>query len=75
MTKKISLFPAPHLELRIHVSEEMIADFWECKRKAEETDWESCKDCDTCSWNKVKLTENFNTCELLGLEEAIKSVK
>ena len=29
--KKIKLFPAPHVEIRIHVSEEMERDYAECQ--------------------------------------------
>ena len=30
--KKIKLFPAPHVEIRIHVSEEMERDYAECQK-------------------------------------------
>ena len=30
--KKIKLFPAPHIEIQIHVSEEMERDYAECKK-------------------------------------------
>lgn len=73
--RKIKLYPAPHLEVRIHVTEEMIADLKECRRMAEESDFENTKDCEACSWHEVKLTEYFNACEILGLEGAIENVK
>ena len=31
--KKIKLFPAPHMEVRVFVSDEMEKDFVECRRK------------------------------------------
>lgn len=33
--KKIKLFPAPHMEVRIHVSDQMVADYKECLKDAE----------------------------------------
>ena len=41
--KKIKIFPAPHVEIRIHVTEEMEKDMRECARKP----------CIDCSWNRV----------------------
>lgn len=35
MAKKIKIFPAPHLEIRIHVSDQMVDDMAECKRLAQ----------------------------------------
>ena len=46
--KKIKLFPAPHTELRIDVSDEMEKDYRECRRMAQSQG--SGKDCNTCSW-------------------------
>lgn len=48
--KKIKLFPSPHVEVRVLVSDQMEQDMKECWRKA----FESGKDCDTCSWKDVK---------------------
>lgn len=31
--KKIKLFPAPHIEIRISVSDEMERDYLECQRR------------------------------------------
>lgn len=45
--KKIKLFPAPHVEIRIHVSEEMERDYVECQKMMKRG--EDC-DCDRCSW-------------------------
>ena len=55
--KKIKLFPAPHVELRVSVSDEMVEDYRECKRM-EESGGEL-KDCDGCSWREADF---LNTC-------------
>lgn len=69
--RKIKLFPAPHLELRVSVSDEMIKDFRECKKMATESKFEECKDCDTCSWNDVEF-ESTGMCELLEMEQLME---
>ncbi len=61
--KKVKLFPAPHLEIRVVVSDEMIEDYRDCARKASE-DLDG-KDCDTCSWDDVQFS---GTC-MCQLEE------
>lgn len=58
--KKIKLFPAPHVEIRVNVSNEMIADMKECEKLDEIIGNE--KDCDTCSWNNVEF-EGTGFCE------------
>ena len=52
--QKIKFFPAPHVEVRVNVTDEMIADLRECRRMAEETNYEGCKDCDDCSWRMLR---------------------
>ena len=69
--KKIKLFPAPHLELRISVSDEMIKDFRECRKMASESKFEECKDCDTCSWRDV-VFEDTGICELPVMEQLME---
>ena len=50
--KKIKLFPAPHVEIRIHVSEEMERDYAECQKMMKRgEDY----DCDRCSWANVSI--------------------
>ena len=61
MAKKIKLFPEPHVELRIHVSDEMIKDYQECRQMLDRGD--DGKDCDTCSWENVKFFDT-GMCEL-----------
>ena len=61
MAKRIKLFPAPRLEIRIHVSDQMIEDLKECKRLAQLPG--DGKDCDTCSWNGIEI-DAINMCEL-----------
>lgn len=68
--KKIKLFPAPHLELKISVSDEMIKDFRECRAMAEREGLDG-KDCDTCSWKDVEF-ESTGMCELLEMEQLME---
>lgn len=54
--KKIKIFPAPHVEIRIHVTEEMEKDMRECKNHM------VCKRGCMCSWyymgfGKIRLCE------------------
>ncbi len=54
--KKIKFFPSPHVEVRINVTDEMIADMKECKRMVEECEeTETIKNCDTCSWKGIDI--------------------
>ena len=63
MTKTIRLFPAPHLEIRIRVTDQMIADLQECKRLAKVPG--GGKDCDTCSWCDMEIDDaDIGMCEL-----------
>lgn len=54
--RKIKLFPAPHLEMRVHVSDEMIKDYRECYQSACKESFEI-RDCDKCSWNDVQFSD------------------
>lgn len=64
-TRKIKLFPAPHVELRIHVSDEMVKDYRECAAQAEVIGQE--KNCNTCSWNNIEFG-NLCMCQLNEME-------
>lgn len=59
--QKIKIFPAPHVELRIHVSDKMVADLRECRELVERTG--NGKDCNNCSWADVDLFDT-GMCEL-----------
>lgn len=48
--KKIKLFPAPHTEMVLHVSEQMEKDMETCYTKA----FHKGQDCDKCSWKDVE---------------------
>lgn len=61
--KKIKLFPAPNLEVRVYVTDKMVEDLKECKCLAKVPDG-SGKDCKTCSWRDVKI-DDVGMCELL----------
>ena len=62
--KKIKLFPAPHLEIRIYVSDEMVKDLTECRAMAQCEDPDARgKACGNCSWNDVEF-QGTGMCEL-----------
>lgn len=61
--EKIKFFPAPHMEIRVSVTDEMVADLRECKRIAEESNYKNLKDCGTCSWREVEIPDT-RMCEL-----------
>lgn len=71
--KKIKLFPAPHVEIRIHVSEEMERDYLECQRRLKSGDMDL--QCDNCSWKDVKTSSYGSACMLNGLEEQMSGGK
>ena len=66
--RKITVYPAPHTEVRIHASNEMIEDFKECYKSAVEGFFEG--DCINCSWYDVKIGDT-NMCELEGVHRVI----
>lgn len=65
--KQIKLHPAPHVELKLHISDEMIKDFKECAEEVECAGFESGKDCKTCSWIETAIGDTC-MCELVTLE-------
>ena len=76
--KKIKLYPAPYVEIRIHVSDEMERDFWRCADNAkvvpgEEEDGDAFT-CTGCSWEDICICGNTGACELEGLEEQLGGV-
>ena len=66
--RKIKLFPAPHVELRVSVSDEMVEDYRECKLLGESGE---CKDCDTCSWREVEFLDT-GMCELDTMKQLLE---
>ena len=69
--KKIKLFPAPHVEIRISVSDEMKRDMEECRRMSEADNW---KDCDTCSWYGIDIGHT-GLCELPEVQRQVLEEK
>ena len=70
--KKIKLYPAPHVEIRIHVSDEMERDFWRCADTAKVVPGEEDGDAVTgteCSWEDIGIGGNTGAWEREGLEE------
>ena len=70
--KKIKLFPAPHVEIRIHVSEEMERDYWRCKANVMKNMGEE-SPCVGCSWKDVCIGD-VGVCEMKGLEEQLGGI-
>lgn len=64
---EIKLYPAPHVELKLHISDVMIKDFKDCAEEAKHSDFESVKDCKTCSWHDMTIG-NTCMCELMASE-------
>ncbi len=60
--KKIKLFPAPNLEVRVYVTDKMEEDMKECKCLAKVPGGPG-KDCKTCSWEGVEF-DSIGMCEL-----------
>ena len=62
--RKIKLFPAPHLEIKITVTDQMVKDLHECHKRSSMSDFDyESGYCDNCSWNKVEFL-NVCMCEL-----------
>lgn len=61
--KIIKIFPAPHVEVRLHISKEMEEDFKKCDRCALAS-----QKCWDCSWHNVKVFGVF-CCVTLFMEE------
>ncbi len=66
----IKLWPAPHVEVRVYVSEEMIEDLKRCRKVMDETG--NGADCSTCSWKDVDLQREEIT---LCTEDMLKAIK
>lgn len=66
--QKVKIFPAPHMEVRIHVSDEMEKDLRECRRMSELEGDE--KDCDSCSWREVDWLDRC-FCDLPAVRDKI----
>ena len=67
MSKKtIKIFPAPHVEVRIHPSEKMVEDFKACH----DTDGLA-QPCAGCSWFNVEI-DGAAVCCIRGLEKEIR---
>lgn len=70
MHEKVKLFLTPHIEIRIHVSEEMERDYAECQKMMKRgEDY----DCDRCSWANVSIY-GTGACELKGLKEQLGGI-
>lgn len=64
--KRIKIFPAPHIELRIFVSDQMIEDYRKCEAIAKRPD-DTFADCDKCSW-KESTIGCTGMCELIDAD-------
>ena len=64
--KKIKLFPAPHTEMVLNVSEQMVKDIEDCYVKA----FDKGRNCDNCSWKNVE-PQGIDMC---GIGEVVNKV-
>lgn len=67
--KKIKLFPAPHVEVRLHILDQMITDYQNCLEESKKENFDG-MDCDKCSWCDV-VWLNHGLCELKELRQLI----
>lgn len=72
--KTIKIFPAPHVEVRLHVSKEMAEDYKKCylsgrMYRCEKSSW--MYSCEKCSWDNVRIGED-RVCCLEYLERGIR---
>lgn len=67
--KKIKVFPAPHVELRVHVSDEMVKDYRECRALLRIGDCR--KNCPDCSWFEVNFGD-VALCTLRKMERLLE---
>lgn len=68
--KKIKLFPAPHMEVRVFVSDEMEKDFVECKHAMKRR---KLMDCNECSWKGANFY-GISICMLDDVEEKMEGM-
>ena len=66
----IKLWPCPHVEVRVHVSEEMVRDLKRCRKVMDETGNSAV--CSTCSWKDVDLQREEIT---LCTEDMLKAIE
>lgn len=59
--KTIKIFPAPHVEIRLHVSEEMEEDFKKCYFS------EGMYSCRKCSWSKNEYNRSNSNYSSINL--------
>ncbi len=68
MDKKIRLALGSCAKLEIDMTDEMIRDYQECAREAEQ---EGAKDCSKCSWDDIQIGDTALCC-LLDLEKVLE---
>ena len=62
--KKIRVFPVPHAELKLHVSDQMLKDYKDCAFRS----------CENCSWNDVRIG-NTALCGLADVRRQLDQEK
>ena len=67
--RKIKLFPAPHVELRVSVSDEMVEDYRECRALLKAGDCS--KSCSVCSWYGVDFGDKA-LCSFREMEQLLE---
>lgn len=78
--KVIKIWPAPHIEIRVHVSEEMIKDFKKCYKLSEMIEKRKSilaifQSCEGCSWRNICIEEKgTEICTLLDKKSAAEQL-
>lgn len=68
--RKIKIPIGAQVELRVHVTDQMEADYRECAAKASVIGGDV-KDCETCSWWNLDIGRE-GICQLLEMEELLE---
>lgn len=71
MQREILISPHENAKVIVTVTEQMEKDYRECERMAEQMFTDEYKDCDTCSWNCMRLGDT-SFCELEEMQELLK---
>lgn len=61
------VFPSPHVEMRVSVSEQMEADIKECDRRSRAGE---SRKCDECSWFELEIA-GTGLCDIADLRNKI----
>lgn len=70
--RTIKIDTHPNINLTVNVTDQMVKDYRECYRIAMSPDFEDFKNCDSCSWEGIRITSSCNACELDEMKELLE---